>query len=181
MIRVAQLKSKAAIFITGRVAVASKRAMVKKKNFILLAVLVVLVAAYAYFFTNWFQPKRIEVFSVSRTVMRGGPRVKAGNANTMMVLFGLNDRYKLTEIKVVPLDELKTNPLALPVWHLVSDSNSVPVKEFPYGVAIRGMRPLVGNEFPNPLEANQTYRIFVVAGTLKGQHDFTALPKPAGK
>ena len=99
----------------------------------------------------------------------------------MMVLFGLNGAYKLTEVKVVPLDEWKTNPAALPMWHLISDSNSVPVKEFPYGVAIRGMKPAVGKEWPLPLETNETYRIFVAAGSLKGWHDFTALPKPGGK
>jgi hypothetical protein len=151
---------------------------VNKKSLISLVVLIVLVTAYAYFFTNWFQPRRIEIFHASRSVLRGGPRVKAGNANTMMVLFGLNGSYKLTEVKVVPLDELKTNATALPVWHLISDSNSIPIKEFPYGVAIRGMHPLIGNEFPKPLETNRTYRIFVAAGSLKGQHDFTALPKP---
>jgi len=152
-----------------------------KKTFISLAVLIVLVAAYAYFFTSWFQPRRIEIFHASRSVLRGGARVKAGNANTMMVLFGLNGAYKLTEVKVVPLDEWKTNPVALPVWHLISDSNSVPVKEFPYGVAIRGMKPAVGKEWPQPLETNETYRIFIAAGSLKGWHDFTALPKSDGK
>jgi hypothetical protein len=154
---------------------------VNKKNFILLLVFVVLMAAYAYFFTDWFTLRQLEVFSVSRQTLRGGPRVKAGNANTMMVLFGLNGRYQLTDIKVVPLDEFKTNPQALPVWHLVSDSNSVPLKEFPYGVAIRGMKPAVGKQWPQPLETNRTYRIFVAAGSLKGQHDFTTLPKPGGK
>jgi len=152
-----------------------------KKNLISLAVLFVLVAAYAYFFTDWFKPRRIEIFHASRMIMRGGARVKAGNANTMMVLFGLNGAYKLTEVKVIPLDELKTNSLALPVWHLVSDSNSVPIKEFAYGVMIRGMKPAIGKEWPKPLETNETYRIFVAAGSVKGQHDFTALPKPGGK
>lgn len=153
----------------------------KKKNLISLTALVVLVAAYAIFFTNWFKPRRIEIFHASRAMVRGGARVKAGNANTRIVLFGLDGAYKLTDVKVVPLDELKTNPFALPVWHLVSDSNSVPIKEFPYGVAIRGMKPMIGREWPKPLETNETYRIFVAAGSVKGQHDFTALPKPGGK
>jgi hypothetical protein len=149
-----------------------------KKNIFWVALLVVLVTAYAYFFTDWFHPRRLEIFHVSRGVMRGGPRVKTGNANTRMVLFGLNERYQLTDVKVVPLDEFKTNKYALPVWHLVSDSNSIPLKEFPYGVAIRGMRPAVGEQWPKTLESNRTYRIFVEAGSLKGEHDFTTLPKP---
>ena len=112
--------------------------------------LIILVMAYAIFFTNWFQPKRMEIFHASRPMLRGGARVKAGNANTMMVLFGLNGSYKLTDVKVVPLDEFKTNSAALPVWHLISESNPIPLKEFPYGLAIRGMHPLVGREFPVP-------------------------------
>jgi len=150
-----------------------------KKNVLLLVTVVVLGAAYVYFFTDWFRPKHIEIFHTSRAVPGGrlGARVRAGNANTAVVQFGLDNTYRLTEITVLSLDELKTNPTALPMWHLISDSNSVPIKNFPYGVAVAGMKPAVGNEWPQPLDPNVHYRIVVAAGSRTGQHDFLTLPK----
>ena len=35
---------------------------------------------------------------------------------------------KLTQMKVFAVAELETNKFALPLWHMVSDSNSPPVK-----------------------------------------------------
>jgi hypothetical protein len=156
-----------------------------KRNLVSTAALVVLVGVYAFFFTSWFKPKKIEIFHTSRVGLNVArmPRVKAANENTMVIQFGLDRAYPLTEIKVVPLEQWKTNPGVLPVWHLISDSNSVPTKGFPYGVAVRGMKPSFGTDWAKPLEPNVTYRIFLEAGSTKGQHDFVAVPKPkpAGK
>jgi hypothetical protein len=58
------------------------------------------------------------------------------------------------------------------LWHLVSDSNSVPVKTFFYGEYIRGMRPNLKGAGPEALQTNVTYRMFVRAGKAAGQHDF---------
>jgi hypothetical protein len=44
-------------------------------------------------------------------------------------------------------------------------------------VAIRGMKPLVAKIRPEPLATNVTYRLFLTAGTVKGQHDFSPPPK----
>src|SRR3954465_10964228 len=137
-----------------------------KRNLISIAALVAVVAVYLIFFTDWFKPKKIEIFHTARVAanMRMGPRVKAGAGNTRLIQFGLGGTFQLTEIKVVPLEQWKTNPATLPVWHLVSDSNSIPVKTFPYGVALRGMKPAVGAMWPKPLETNMTYRLFLSAG-----------------
>lgn len=148
------------------------------RNLIGSVVLVVLVGVYVVFFTDWFKPKKIDIFHTSRSAsLRLGPRVKAGAENTRVIQFGLGGTFRLTEIKVVALDQWKTNSSVLPVWHLVSDSNSIPIKTFPYGQNIRGMHPAVGSIWPKPLETNMTYRMFLSAGTLKGEHDFTAMPK----
>jgi len=150
-----------------------------KRNLIAITTLVVLVGVYIFFFTDWFKPKRIEIFHTARMTpgLRVGPRVKAAAENTRVIQFGLGGTFRLTEIKVVVLDQWKTNPSVLPVWHLVSDSNSVPVKTFRYGQAIGGMHPAVGAVWPKPLETNVTYRLFMSSGSIKGQHDFTAVPK----
>jgi hypothetical protein len=67
---------------------------------------------------------------------------------------------------------LETNKDAEPVWHLVSDSNSVPMKSFYYGQHIVGMRPKIEGVHVEALETNVTYRMFITAGNVKGQHDF---------
>src|SRR5262249_3679105 len=90
------------------------------------------------------------------------------------IAFGFDRKYELKEIQIVAVDELKTNNSAPPhpLWHLVSDSNSVPVSGFLYGERISGMRTPVKKAHPEPLQSNVTYRLLVVAGGLKGHHDF---------
>ncbi|HUA67487.1 MAG TPA: hypothetical protein VMA13_02970 [Candidatus Saccharimonadales bacterium] len=151
----------------------------EKKQWILVSVAVLLAGIYVCFFTAWFRPQTIQIFSVTRPERnaRIGARVKAANKDTAIVTFGLNEPYRLTEIKVVPLAKWETNHDALPLWHLISDSNSVPVKAFPYGAMLRGMKPAIARTWPQPLEPNVTYRLFVSAGSHKGEHDFTPPPK----
>jgi hypothetical protein len=152
-----------------------------KRNWLFIGSAIVLVGVYFCFFTNWFRPRPIEVFYASRFNVKPRNRwIAAANANTEMVFFGLGHSYKLTEIKVVRLDDWKTNSFALPLWHLISDSNSIPVKLFPYGQPIRGMKPVLARQRPKPLEPNVTYRIFIAAGPAEGAHDFTTLPKRPG-
>jgi hypothetical protein len=79
---------------------------------------------------------------------------------------------KLNEITLVAVDAAGTNQSNLPLWHLVSSSNSVPVKSFFYGQNIRGLRPAVSGSRPQPLATNVTYRLIIQAGKVKGQHDF---------
>jgi len=152
-----------------------------KKIVILSATAVLLAAVYVRFFTDWFAPKHIEISHTSRSNpgLRWGARVRAGNANTAVVQFGLDSNYRLTDVKVMSVSELKTNPAALPMWHLVSDSNSIPIKTFPYGVAIGGMKPAVGNEWPRPLDPSATYHIYITAGAKTGDHEFTTMPRSA--
>jgi hypothetical protein len=147
-----------------------------KKNFILIAVVLALAGVYVVCFTDWFKPKTIQI---SHTARPGRFRNRPGAAtNAPPLTFGLGGDYKLTEIKVVPLAALQTNPLAQPVWHLVSDSNSVPTSYFTYGQGIRGMKPEVPGVRPQPLQPNVTYRLLLQAGSLKGQHDFQTAASP---
>jgi len=147
-----------------------------KRKFILIAVALALAGVYVVCFTDWFKPKTIQI---SHTVRPGrfGNRPGA-TANAPLLAFGLGGDYMLTEIKVVPLAALQANPLAQPVWHLVSDSNSVPISRLTYGQGIRGMKPEVPGVRPQPLQPNVTYRLLLQAGLLKGQHDFRLRPTP---
>ena len=43
---------------------------------------------------------------------------------------------------------------------------------FFYGQRIPGLKPEVAGAHAQPLQTNVTYRLFVTAGSAKGQHDF---------
>lgn len=144
-----------------------------KKNWLQVGLVAVLAAVYVYYFTDWFKPKTIEIFHtcrVNRMAMHQR-RQDAGPA-TVPVLFGLNTHYRLTELKVYRLDAWQTNHSVLPVWHLVTSSNSLPVKEFYYSQYIRGMQPAIPGEHAQSLEPDVTYRLILVAGKFRGEHDF---------
>jgi hypothetical protein len=143
-----------------------------KKNWFLIIALLVLSTVYACCFTDWFKTKVIVIRHTSRMI-----RQRPGDSpDTVPVLFGLNNLYRLTEIKVVPLLAWQTNQNSMPVWHLISDSNSVPIKGFSYGQRIKGMRPALPGTQPEPLEPAVTYHLILAAGKIKGEHDFEAKP-----
>lgn len=132
------------------------------------------IGLYAYVSRDFFKAGEIEI--THRVAV--GPPVRGPertNQNTIVtqLVFGLNRKCKLTEIKVFPVAALKTGSQPSPVWHLVSDSNSIPVRLFAYGDHVRGLRPFVKKSRPQPLESNVTYRLILKAGREKGEHDFT--------
>jgi len=141
-----------------------------KKNLLLILLAIALATVYAIWFSDWFRPKTVQIFHTSRDLRqntRGG-----GGGQLPGLIFGINHPIRFTELKVVPLAAFETNKSVSPVWHLVSDSNSVPVKMFHYGQFIPGMRPAIKGVHADMLETNVTYRMFVTAGKYKGQHDF---------
>jgi hypothetical protein len=127
-----------------------------------------LLSAYAIFFTDWFAPRTVAIFHLNRSLPA---RAGQGPGRTVLI-FGLNRNLRLTEIRVVPLAEYQTNQNTLPLWHLVSDSNSVPVKSFFYGQSIRGLKPAVPGARPQPLTNEVTYLLLATAGKIKGEHQF---------
>lgn len=134
----------------------------------------VVLGLYAYVYRDAFRAKEIVV--THRVVV--GPPVRGvsrtnENIKLTQLAFGLDRKCELTEIKVIPVAALGAGSNAVPLWHVVSDSNSVPVKVFAYGDHIRGLRPLVQKSRPMPLEPNVTYRLSVRAGRASGQHDFS--------
>ncbi len=138
-----------------------------RKQMILVAVAVLLAAIYAYFFTDWFVKPRIQIISQVRPF-----RAVLGNTVTYPITFTFDRSYKLTSVKVVPLDSFLTNKHTPAVWSLVSSSNSAPVQGFTYGKAIAGMRPAVTNAKPEKLKPNIGYRLLVEAGKARGEVDF---------
>lgn len=140
-----------------------------KKNWFLIGTMIVLLLVYVCFFTGWFQPQTIKIFHTTRNLR---PRVTRSSEGMPNLIFGFNQRLKVTEIELFNLADFQTNSKTLPLWHLVSNSNSIPIKSFFYGQRIRGLKPFVPGARPQPLTTNVAYRLIVEAGKLKGKHDF---------
>jgi hypothetical protein len=139
-----------------------------KNNVLLIALAIGLATVYAVWFSDWFRPKTLSIFHTSRNLNQARAR---GNMLPGL-MFGLRPESKLTELRVVNLSAYETNKDESPVWHLISDSNSIPVKSFFYGQYLHGMRPAIKGVGCEELETNVTYRMFITAGGVKGQHDF---------
>lgn len=141
------------------------------KNLVLIGVAVALGTVYAIWFSDWFKPKTVEIFHTWRQARPRNPaRVQARPQPTLT--FGINQKLRLDDVTVVSVAAFQTNEHPVPLWHLVSDSNSVPVKQFIYGQFIGGMKPAVKGARPVPLQTNVAYRLLISAGKTTGQHDF---------
>jgi hypothetical protein len=146
-----------------------------KKNFMLTGFALALAVVYVHYFTDWFKPKIIQISYTERSL----PSRVPSQASLPTILFGFGgQRYRLTEIKVVPLAAWQTNPSTAAVWRLISSSRSAPVEFFRYGQNLRDMKPAVPGARPEPLQTNVIYRLFLRAGSLKGQCDFQLGGKP---
>ena len=142
----------------------------------LISLAVVLGGLSLYLNRDWFGSDNIQIYHRSRPagLFRRKRTGSAGADNSAAnpIVFGFGQKLRLTEVKVVPLSELLTNKYARPVWHLVSESNSVPIKDFGYGMSISGMHPSVRGATADPLQPGEKYRLFVEAGPTKAEHDF---------
>jgi hypothetical protein len=148
-----------------------------KRNLVLIFTALVLAGVYVFYFTDWFKPKAIHITHTSRIIRYR--RYIAADSTTIPITFILERPYKLTEIKVVALDEWQANKDCLPLWHLIADTNSVPITEpFFYGQRIRGMKSEVPGANAQPLQPGVTYRLFVTDGRAKGEHDFQPVANP---
>ena len=150
--------------------------MTKKNVFVLTIAFLAVIGFYLYLFKDSFRKPNIQISHTIRlntAYIRRPPKDATAEDFPHLINFGLNGDYKLTSVKVVPVAALETNRFALPLWELVSDSNSVPTRAFTYGLKIKGMHPAVKGATADPLVPNVAYRLLVESKSLKGQHDFT--------
>ena len=129
-----------------------------------------------YLNKDWFAKENIQIFHRSRPARTMRARNRGASAEIEPIVFGFDNAIKLTSLKVILVDDLETNKYPHAIWHLISDSNSVPVKDFTYGSPIAGMRPAVSGLSPESLEPGTKYRLIVEAGKLKANHDFVPVP-----
>jgi len=146
-----------------------------KRKWVLIAIALLLAFVYIYHFSDWFKPKIIQISYTERSLPSRNP----SRAGFPAILFGFGGQlYQISEIKVVPLAAWQTNQTVSPVWHLVSNSRSAPMEFFRYGENVPGMKPAVPGARAEPLETNVAYRLFLRAGSYKGQCDFQLGGRP---
>ena len=127
---------------------------------------------------NWYRFKSPPIQISHRSMAPRGTAPRRGRAPAVNpVLFLCGRPLRLTSVKVVLAREFDTNQYALPLWELVSASNSAPVKEFFYGVNIQGMKPAVKGATADPLEPGVAYRLLIEAGPDKAGHEFVPEPR----
>jgi hypothetical protein len=137
-----------------------------KRDGIMIGVLVVVGCIYITFFSHWFDKKKGIVILASLRPAR------TRDATVLPVIFKLDGDYKLTDVKVVPLDNDTFKPMAMETWHLVAKSNATPTRAFVYGSPIAGMEPAVKGTQAQQLDADHIYRLEVAAGDLTGATNF---------
>jgi hypothetical protein len=150
-----------------------------RKIWLWLAVAVLLGGFSLYLNRDWFAKDRIQIYHRSRPARAVMLRRKGPPDDSLVnpIIFGFDRRLKLKSVQVIPLSEIQTNKYPHPIWHLVSESNSVPTKDFMYGARIPGLHPAIKGAVPDPLEPGVPYRLIVEAGDFKGEHDFVPVPR----
>jgi len=146
-----------------------------------MMVLAVLLAGFSiYLNRDWFSKDGIHIFHRSRPSRGFFRRNRATDDSASVVnpvTFGFDHKLKLKLVKVIPVSEIETNKYPHPIWQMVSDSNSIPVKDFNYGAHIPGMHPAVKGAIADPLEPGVNYRLIVETADYKGEHDFVPVAK----
>ena len=153
-----------------------------RKQWMLIALVAALGGISLYLNRDWFAGDNIHIYHRSLPVRAGlfkrskRPPIPE-NSLVNPVVFGFDRKLKLTSVEVFPLSTIETNKYALPIWHLVSESNSIPTKDLTYGVPVKGMHPKVPGATPDELQPGEKYRLVIETASLKAQHDFDAVAK----
>jgi len=143
------------------------------KNTIFLSVLAVILAViYVFNFTDWFRRETIQIIPTIRPGRPSAIPRDPGTAPVCPVSFAFDGKYRLTAIKVVVAEDLKTNKFPNPLWHMISEQGSAPQKSILYGAPIRDMKSAVPRARPQPLQPDVQYVLMIEAGKVKGQTNF---------
>jgi hypothetical protein len=148
--------------------------MSKTKIIAVTILLLGLIGLSLYLNRDYFRKEGIQIsHRLSPWMQARRPGARNPNDLGMPVTFMLNGFYKLSSVRVVESTKIETNKYAVPVWRIISDSNSVPTSSFNYGGYIKGMHPEAKGSRPEPLQTGVKYRLTVVTDkNLEAQHDF---------
>ena len=142
-----------------------------KKGLILSILAAFMAATYVTFFTDWFEAKSIQIIASLRG-KRPSTVERWDTTQVKLVPFKLDSKYKLTSLKVVMAEDWATNQYPVPLWEMVAEDGSEPVDTIIYGQKVKGMKPKLSDQFPEPLEADIHYLLLLEAGRIKGQTNF---------
>ena len=115
------------------------------KQWMLIALAVLLGSFSLYLNRNWFAGQEVQILHRSRPVRTGF----TDSQKTEPIFFAFDRTLALTSLMVIPVSAGETNKYPHPLWHLVSNSNSVPITDFAYGAPVEGMRPAVQGATPH--------------------------------
>jgi hypothetical protein len=144
-----------------------------RKHWMLVTTAIILLGVSLYLNKDWFAPKPIHFFVRMLSQRAGNARHLPQYGPVDPVLFGFSEPLLLSSVKVVMSDDAQTNRFPTPIWHLISESNSVPVREFFYGDRLRNMHPAVKTAAPLNLQPGVNYRLLLEGGKFKGEYEFT--------
>jgi len=148
--------------------------MSKKKLIASLALILALGGLCLYLNRDSFADKPIQIsHRISPWLQRARARRASPVNKYDPVVFSFDRYYRFTEIKVVLTEEITTNKYAPPLWHLVSETNSIPTASFAYGERLRGMVPKVKRRSADPLVPGVKYRLMVKTVDKEAEHDFS--------
>ena len=160
---------------------ASTNMSMTRKHWTLIVVAVLLGGFSLYLNKDWFAKDGIHIYHRSRPARAGlfrrNKRTDDSSRIVDPVTFGFDRKLKLKSVKVIPVSDIQTNKYPHPIWQLLSESNSVPVKDFTYGGPIPGMHPAVKGATADPLEPGVSYRLLIETAEFKGEHDFVPVPR----
>jgi len=143
-----------------------------RNGIVLIIVAVILAGIYVVEFTDWFGKQTLQIIPQVRPMRSSNPRRNPGQEPSYPVSFTCNGKYQFTSVKVVVTDDLATNKYPAALWHLISDSNSVPIKYLLYGYPIKGMKPALARAKPEPLQSDVTYTLLLECGNMKASTNF---------
>ena len=152
-----------------------------KNSVFLIGLLVVLMGAYVFFFTDLFTKPTIQIIATIRPTRASSIARNTDTPPVYPVSFSFDGKFRFTEIKVVEAAAYSNNKFAPAMWHMISDSNSVPTKNFLYGQPIRGMKASIPRARPEPLKPNEDYLLIIEAGNIRSSTNFhtaAAAPMP---
>src|SRR5437867_724883 len=109
------------------------------RNLILLVLVLAGVATAYVLMNDLFRRPGIQIIAQTRP-NRPSDVPRSDDVAVCPVTFALDGKYRLTSIRVLADADYRTNKYPTELWHLFSDSNSVPTKAFFYGQKITGMK-----------------------------------------
>jgi len=123
------------------------------KRLALVSVLLVLIATYVVFFSDFWKKQEIRIECTNL-------RFRSDKAPAGAKAFLLEHPCRIKSIMVARADDAATNKYPHALWHLVAP-RPVRLDTFYYGEPIRGMAPSIPESKPEPLDPGEKYRLVV--------------------